>query len=93
MNVRTLLIDAGCGPWLSFPQWEAAVIAADAIASTISDPINRAAFVARAAGDLLQIPRDGRSDRDMSSVEWATGVAQEARRTPCGSTELWGALV
>ena len=91
-TVTGLLTAEGFAPLLTFDGFAAAVRLAEAISQTIGSPIRRAQFVADAAADLARLDYqsfEGLDGKVISFVE----MAEAARPTPCGSTELWGSLL
>jgi hypothetical protein len=99
MNVRELLLEAGYGPWLSFPAYRQSVALAEAISLKIVLPIERMKFVVEAAGDLsdrgpgptrIQEIIDGQGVDDPVSLVLRVEAIDA---TPLGPTELWGAYV
>lgn len=62
---------------------------ANTVASKISDAVNRAAFVARAADELRRLSSEERAKKEKEAVEWYLYAATNARPTPLGPLELW----
>jgi len=87
MNVRELLTDSGHSPWFTYPEWNDLVNVADLIRDSITNPINRAAFTARAARDMEAIDPTTVEGKDFY---WLLDAAGEVMPTPSGSVEIWG---
>lgn len=94
MTVRELLAEAGMAPRFGWDGFNAAVLLADAVASTIQEPIKMALFVAESAAELKRLDyhpfdTEGLAKEIRELAEWAN----DQRPTPSGSVELWGAML
>lgn len=92
VTVNNLIKDAGGSGWLNWPEWEGAVALADAVAESITNPVNRVAFVAQSARDMLAIQPSALAGAG-EFIQSLTDRAEDARPTPYGATELWGGLM
>ena len=89
-TTRTLIQAVGLGSWKTYAGWGDLLALAGAIESTIADPINLAAFAAQAAADLRGTTPDSVKEIDLA---YLLEMAEAARPTPGGSTELWGSAM
>lgn len=91
-TVRDLLNAEGCGPWMSYPAYTAAVELAEVVAGTIQRPALRVAFAANAALDLTENDPSVLAPH-AACIAALTEQAECQRSTPLGSTEIWGNLL
>mgnify|MGYP005819479983 CR=1 FL=1 len=91
-TMKKSALEAKWFEWLAWPEWAAAVDLSAAISHTVNDPERRAAFTARAAGDLLRTP-PGALARMLAVIEALTSAAYKTTPTPAGAVELWDYLM
>jgi hypothetical protein len=91
-SVTSLLEAEGFGPRMNFEGFGSAVHLAETIASTITNRIAQAQFIADAAATLAELdyePFEGHAER----ARWLADEAGQQRPTPQGSVEIWGSLL
>ena len=88
--LHDLVKEAGLATWKTYTGWGDMLALAEAIESTVLDPIHRAAFAAQAAADLRGTTPDSVKEIDLA---YLLEMAEAARPTPGGSTELWGSAM
>ena len=89
-KVRDLIVEAGLGPWTTFPAWGSLADLASAVEGTIILPLRAALFAVEAVIDLSKIIPSSIEGMDFSDE---IDQALDTRPTPCGSTELWGSAL